>query len=125
MLRAYEAARQDVGETPFSGLDAIAALSATDYLRTRTEDYGGESWRSMYRHRTLVHLVLLNLWDTEAGPPRLAEWFVRVYQRDMDFFRVSVAPTHPEMAKELAETMQEVRRWLKISELVLSVSLPQ
>ncbi|GAA5914396.1 hypothetical protein JCM8208_002838 [Rhodotorula glutinis] len=120
LLRAYEAARQNLGETPVAQRqDVILALSASDYLRTRTDDYGEEPWRTLFRHRTLVHIALLDLWATRAGPPALAEWLGRIHERDMGFFTVTVAPGYPDLAEQLVETT-EARKWFKVSELALS-----
>ena len=126
MLRAYEAARQNLGATPFPrGRDVMLALSAADYLRTKTDDYGEEPWRTLYRHRTLVHLALLDLWASRSGPASLAEWLARLHERDMHFFSVTVASTHPELAEEQVETMTEAREWFVVAERALSGLLPQ
>jgi len=121
VLRAFEAARQDLNPALLpEGEDPILALSSNDYRRTYTADYGDESWRSFYRHKSLVHIALLNVWATKAGPAPLAQWLARIHDRDMDLWRVAVAPTHPALAKQVIEVTEFAWKFSEIAAQALS-----
>ena len=104
-VRALETVRRtsrfndDLFYVPY--VDSITSLAYHDQVRTQTDPYASDPWRTKYRHTLLVQLFLLDLWDRSAGKDVPVEWFERLFARYNEFLRTEVAPLHPQLADKL------------------------